>query len=146
MIPNTIQLTCPRCKHEFPFPYGQVDKEIHSLNLQRNKVIAKLHEINKRDFERTCGAERKKIIAELDNLDSEIRRLKGIRKAASLNHDKTVFDNFKMAVLDVVGRDEYLRILEYAENESKAYELAQMMKRPYQRARYKAEVVSISKL
>ena len=145
-LPYFIQLTCPKCKHEFSFPYGDVDAELEKVQQQKVEVLRRLHEINKSSFNRPYGQQRKQTIEELDRLTAEARRLKALRKVAHVNVDRTIFDNFKFAVCDLVGEEEFQKLIEYATKEAEAYDIARTMNRPYTRAKYKTKVISVTKL
>lgn len=142
------QLTCPKCKHEFAYDSGHIDSEIARLSAEVTSLIRQLSEHNllpkDEQYRRTAWWKRTK--ARLAKAQEELANAKSFRKVADQQVDKIMMRILKDFIKEELGEEAYKRVIENAEKEMEAYNVADMMKHEYSKASYKTGATSINKL
>lgn len=142
------QLTCPKCKYEFEYDNGQIDKditrlgnEIHDMDLQMAEYKMLPYEIQKERSEwykrikyaKSCKAK-------------EIGELKARRKISDQQIRRYEYEIFKLLVKDLIGSDAYMDLIDKTQEELEAYKISGLMRHEYTRSNSKTNVTNINKL
>lgn len=142
------QLTCPKCKHEFAYDNGHIDAKIARLQAEFQSLQRQLseHKMLPKDeqFRRTAWWKRTK--ARFAQVQEELVAAKAFRKVSDQQVEKFKHDAFKHLVREYIGDEAYIRLMEQAEADCKAYEISGLMRHEYTRSNAKANVTSINKL
>lgn len=142
------QLTCPKCKHEFQYDNVFFDKNISRLGVEIQDIILQLCEHKKlpknEQYARTdwwLSAKRA-----LAAKQKELAELKALRKISDqqLNHYKDQV--FRALVKELVGEEEYKRLIDKTLEELEAYRESGLMRHEYTRSNAKSNITSINKL
>ena len=142
------QMICPKCHYEFHYDNGYYDDNIARLGveiqeiilqLQKHKQLPKHEQYMKTEW--WLAAKRA-----LTEKQKQLAELKAFRKIANQQRDNYMFGYFKGAVKEICGEAIYKKCLEKAMKEAEAYTTAEIMKTPYSKANYKADVISVNKL
>lgn len=142
------QLTCPKCKHEFAYDNGHIDREI-----SRNAVA--ITSLNKEiaDFKLLPADERKRKKAwhlrttqKLAELHKKQSQLKAFRKVADQQVNEVMLQTLKSLIKEEYGEAAYKKLIEKALKEMEAYKISGLMAHEYTRSNSKANVTSINKL
>lgn len=142
------QLTCPKCKHEFAYDNGHIDRKIArnaSEITALNKQIAefKLLPVDEQKRRKPLILRTKARVAELVQEQSE---LKSFRKIADQQVNEMMLKVLKDLIKEEIGEPAYKKLMEKALKELEAYEISGLMMHEYTRANYKTAVTSINKL
>ena len=141
-----LQLTCPYCKHEFPYNNGKLDADISEIGQRLQTIHRRLAEIK---FERHDGEswyERKLLIKEQTVLQEKIAGLKAIRKAADQQILFYSYNFLKEIIKEKYGQAEYMAIMRQVEENLQAYKIRDMMKHEYSKGPSKSTATSVEKL
>lgn len=142
------QVTCPNCQYEWHYDNGYYDDnisrlgiEIHNIELQliKHKQLPKSEQYARTDWwlsAKRAVSEKKKEIAEL----------KAIRKQFDQQIKAYEYQVFKNLVKELVGEDEYKKLISKMESELEAYQASGLMRHEYTRSNSKSDVTRINKL
>lgn len=144
----SYQLTCPKCKHEFQYDNGYVDKNITRLGHEIQDINLQLAEhrllpFNEQRARTDWWLRAKRSLAEKQK---ELGELKAIRKVADQQINAYEYMIFKAILKDMIGQEEYQKILERVLDEVKAYKESGLMRHEYTRSNSKSGVTNINKL
>jgi hypothetical protein len=143
-----LQMTCPHCKHEFPYDNGKLDMQISKLGQRIHEINAELTRIKAMSFTERKKRERTRrlLAVELTEANVKIGELKAVRKACDQQIKFFEYQTFKNIVKEKYGEAEYQKIIAQVQEELKAYKISGMMLHEYTRSNAKANVTSINKL
>ena len=84
-----LQMTCPYCKHEFPYDNGKIDMQISRLGQRINEIDAELAMIKAMSFTERKKRERARqlLVIELTEARVKISKLKSVRGSYSLYNE-----------------------------------------------------------
>lgn len=126
---SKVQLTCPKCKYEFPFNLGEVDtkreelgRDIRSImeQLTKFKLLSPEEQQEKLEWKR-------RTVYKLECLRKECRDLKTKSKGV---HDELTRQNYsilKQVIRDFYGDKEFARCINEVIERGKAYNLSSTM-------------------
>lgn len=142
------QLTCPKCKYEFHYDNGYYDDNITRLGREIAEINCQIADYNclsdeekkkKKDwYNRTKRAYMYKT--------KEIGELKAFRKISDQQVKHYEYDTFKRLVRDLVGQEEYMRLIGEMKKELEAYTISGQMRHEYTRSGSKSSVTSLKNL
>lgn len=142
------QVTCPKCKHEWHYDNGFYDDNITrlgieirdiTLQLQEHKLLPKAEQYARAEWWRSA----KRALAQKQKEHAE---LKATRKMYDQQIKAYEYQVFKNLVKEIIGEDEYIKLLDQMNKELEAYQISGLMRHEYTRANSKNDVVSINKL
>lgn len=142
------QVTCPKCKHEWHYDNGFYDDNITrlgieirdiTLQLQEHKLLPKAEQYARTEWWRSA----KRALAQKQKEHAE---LKATRKMYDQQIKAYEYQVFKNLVKELIGEDEYMKLLGQMNKELEAYQISGLMRHEYTRANSKNDVVSINKL
>ncbi len=120
-----VQLTCPKCKHEFSFNLGELDKQILELGKDIQSMSRQLAE-----FKTLSSEEQKKklywkkqVVYGLEKKKEQLKKLKIKSKAV---HDEVTRMNYhllKNVIKEFYGNDEFERCINEVIQRGKAYKI-----------------------
>lgn len=144
----SVQMTCPFCKNEFPFDNGELDRQIAAVGQRINQINRELAKIKSlpRPVRERKSDRRKCLVIEFTQLSQKISELKTIRKATDQQIRHYEYEEFKAAVKERFGDDEYKEIICVVQERIKAYKISGLMRHEYTRSASKPDVTSINKL
>lgn len=126
-----VQITCPRCKHEFPYNKNALDKKI-ALNGKRiDELNHKLKYINSMPKDKINKEEYNRIKYLYKTYSDLNADYKLIRETLHDNEDLTVFNNLKLAIKEIYGDEAYKLCMDKALRESNAYTTEKNMRNWY---------------
>ena len=147
MRPNKYQMTCPKCKYEFTYNNGYIDKNITRLGVEineRNQQFAKCKLLpEKEQRQRKRWAAELKVI--LMNKQKEIGELKAIRKVCDQQIRHYEYEVFKELVRERCGESVFRELLDLKDKELEAYKASGLMRHEYSR-KGGSSITSINKL
>lgn len=124
-----VQLTCPICKHEFPFNLGDIDTRAMELGRDIssiNKQLAEFKTLPIEEQKRKLGW-KKKTIYKLECLRKECKELKIKSKGV---HDELTRQNYsiiKQVIKEFYGDKEFERCINEVIERGKAYNISSTM-------------------
>lgn len=142
-----VQLVCPKCNHEFQYNNGYFDKNITQLGIEITTIMHQLaeHKLKPKSEQYANTDWWLKTKKALAIKQKQIAELKGFRKLADQQREKQEYQAFKNAVKEICGEKIYKQCLEIMLDETKAYDIPDMAKVEYTRA--KGEIItSVNKL
>lgn len=142
------QLTCPKCHYEFKYDNDYYDSNIARLGVEIHEIERQLaeHRLLPYDEQRRrtdWWLRAKKSLAEKRK---EVAELKAFRKISDQQRRRQEYHTFKRLTRELVGEEQYFKIIEEMEQELKAYDVSGLMKHEYTRANNKSNITSINKL
>ena len=142
------QVTCPKCHHEWHYDNGYYDDNITRLGIEIQDIIMQLrdHKLlpKSEQYARTdwwLSAKRA-----LTQKQKELAELKAIRKIYDQQIKLYEYQTFKNLVKELVGEDEYQKLIRVMESELEAYQASGLMLHEYTRSNSKSNVTSINKI
>ena len=142
------QVTCPKCHHEWHYDNGYYDDNITRLGIEIQDIIMQLrdHKLlpKSEQYARTdwwLSAKRA-----LTQKQKELAELKAIRKMYDQQIKLYEYQTFKHLVKELVGEDEYQKLIRVMESELEAYQASGLMLHEYTRSNSKSNVTSINKI
>ena len=142
------QLTCPKCKHEFTYNNGYLDKNITRLGCEIQNIIMQLanHKLlpKPEQMRRTDWWLRTK--KALSEKQKELAELKAIRKVSDQQIKEYEYVIFKQITKEFVGEAQFKKFIEQMTEELEAYKTSGLMRHEYTRSNAKSNVTSINKL
>lgn len=144
-----MQMTCPFCKREFPYENDEVDRRLHEIGikieetkaqLQRYKIMPKYQKTNE------TWKEKQFYINQLNRLNLEYRELKDFRRKGEFQKGSLEYRAFKSLVKELIGDKKYMELWDKVNEEMKAYDISELMKKYYSRSSSKPDVTSINKI
>lgn len=144
----SYQLTCPKCKHEFAYNNGYLDRNIARLGCEIQDIINQLAEHNmlpkpQQRMKTDWWLRTKKALSEKQK---ELAELKAIRKVSDQQIKEYEYQIFKNIVKEAVGDIQYKKFIEQMKVELEAYKISGLMRHEYTRSNAKSNVTSINKL
>lgn len=122
-----VQITCPQCKHEFPYNKASLDKKIAWVGKRINEYNKLISSLSKIPEEKLNKEEFKRLNKEKERLQDMLVDLKLTRETLKAEEDRNVFNNFKEVVKEFFGKDEYFRCLDEALRRSASYNTENIM-------------------
>ena len=122
-----VQITCPNCKHEFPYNKVALDKKIHMLGQKINELNRLKQKLKNIPEENLNKEELKRIDKRLDTYHEILSDLKLTRETLKEQEDKNILNNLKQVIRENYGKEIYDRFLDEALRRSAAYETSDMM-------------------
>ena len=141
-----IQMTCPYCKREYPWDNGKTDADIAKVQSRITAIHKRLVELKAMPYMPDANKERRKLGLELSQLNETSNKLKLTRKLLDQQRHRQEYGIFKELVRDLIGEEEYMKLIEKMEEEMQAYNISEMMKHSYTRSNNLKSVTSINKL
>lgn len=143
-----LQMTCPHCKHEFPYDNGKLDMEISKLGQRMHEIMLEMTRIKAMPYaeRKKRERERKMLGVELAEKQVKMGELKAVRKACDQQIKFFEYQTFKDIFREKYGEAEYKKILALVQEEMKAYKISGLMMHEYTRSNAKTNVTSINKL
>lgn len=140
------QITCPKCKHEFAYNYGDVEAEIRQVGIEIQSLKAKLAEFKTLPYskQQELYSDRKYWVRKLENLAKRKAELKATKQHAHDTIEVYVEKNFKRYVKEELGEARYIELWDKARQEAQSYSITETMKAPY--SSKKPSVTSINKI
>ena len=140
------QITCPKCKHEFAYNYGDVEAEIRRTGIEIQELKTKLAEFKTLPYSRQqeLYADRKYWVRKIEGLAKRRAELKALRQRAHDTIEVYVEKNFKHYVKEELGEARYIELWDKAREDAQSYSVADTMKAPYSSKRPSA--TSINKI
>lgn len=144
----SLQMTCPYCKREFPYDNGKLDADISKIGQRINEINCELTHIKALPpaARRKKEGRRKVLSMEITKLQVKITELKTVRKACDQQIRHYEFELWKNLVRERYGEKEFRSMLEMVQEELKAYQAGDLMRREYTRSQHKSNVTSVNKL
>lgn len=148
MANRKYQLTCPKCKYEFEYDNGQLDKDITRLGQEIHDIDSQIAEYKMLPYE--IQKERSEWYKRVKYAKSckakELGELKAKRKISDQQIKHYEHEIFKRLVKDLLGRDAYMDLIDKMKEELEAYKISGLMWREYTRSNSKSNVTNINKL
>ena len=140
------QITCPKCKHEFAYNYGDVEAEIRQNGIEIQELKAKLAEFKTLPYskQQELFNDRRYWVRKIEKLAKRSAELKAIRQHAHDTIDVYIERNFKHYVKEELGEARYVELWDKARQDAQSYNVADTMKVPY--SSKKPSVTSINKI
>lgn len=141
------QMVCPKCRHEFTYDNGYIDKNIVRLGAEiqeitiwmaRYKLLSPAEKARKK-------AHRDRLALDRAEKQKELSELKAIRKVCDQQIKHFEYTVFKELVKERYGEAVYKELLERVTAELAAYKASGLMLHEYSRKGGKS-VTSVSKL
>ena len=147
MRPSKYQMTCPKCKYEFTYDNGYIDKNIARLAAGIREIHLQLADFNlltKREkLQRKEWAD--KLKRTLAIKQKEIGELKAIRKVCDQQIRHYEYEVFKELVREKFGETAFRELLDMKDKELEAYKASGLMRHEYSRSGG-GSITSINKL
>ena len=141
------QLTCPKCRHEFAYDNGDIDRKITNLRVELADTNAKLER-----FRKMNSIKKREKIELRDDLQirkaeiiKELTELKAYRKVADQQINSYSYMVFKELVKEQFGETVYRNLLDKTDAELAAYKASGLMRHEYSRKGGKT-ITSVNKL
>lgn len=141
------QLVCPKCKHEFAYDNGELDKRITELGLEINSIelqIAQYNALPPGEKKKREDWKKRAAISRLQKTQ-EIKRLKAYRKVADQQRKHAELTLFQNLIKETYGDEVFREMLEKVQAEMEAYQTSGLMWHEYSRANGQS-ITSINKL
>ena len=122
-----VQITCPNCKHEFPYNKQALEKRINQIGWDINNLNKRIKKVKKIPPEQLNLDELKRLENEKDYMVNILNDYKLQRETLKESEDRNVFENLKMALREIGGDEMYKLCMDRALRDSKAYQLEEMM-------------------
>lgn len=141
------QMTCPKCRHEFTYDNGYIDKNIVRLGAEiqemgiwfaRYNMLSPAEKAKKKAY-------RDRLRVEMAEKQKELSELKAIRKVCDQQIKHYEYTVFKELVKERYGEAVYKEFLEKVTEELAAYNASGLMLHEYSRKGGKS-VISVNKL
>ena len=120
-----VQLTCPKCKHEFSFNLGELDAQILELGRDIQSIIRQLAEFNmlseKEQQEKTGW--RKATVFALQKKKEQLKKLKIKAKGVHDELTRVNYQLLKNVVKELYGNEEFERCMNEVIERTKAYKI-----------------------
>lgn len=121
-----IQLTCPKCKYEFSFNLGDLDKQILELGKDIQSITGQLAEFKvlSKSEQKEKEFWRKQTIYALAKKKEELSKLKIKRKSV---HDEVTRINYQLiknVIKDFYGNEEFERCINEVIERGKSYKIS----------------------
>ena len=139
MKSQMTQLVCPHCHYEFQYNNGKIDAKIHACH-EKLGYLYERRAMVRGNFKR--AKEYKQIGIEIAKVTKKLNHLKDYRKLADQQREKQEFAAFKNAVKEFWGEDGFRRCLDYMQEETSAYTIADVAKGIYSKASHNGAVVN----
>lgn len=136
MRPSKYQMTCPKCKYEFTYDNGYIDKNITRLGIEINEINRqfanfKLLPASEQRKRRDWAAKLKVILV---TKQKEISELKAIRKVSDQQIRHYEYEVFKALVRERYGETAFRELLDLKDKELEAYKASNLMRHEYSRS------------
>ena len=143
-----VQLTCPYCKHEFPFDNGWIDEEYEKAKKDFQDSSAEITRLKSlpRSVQRQYEGRIKALGLRILDAQNRCTALKKVRKQKDQQLNAYSYFIFKGLVRDEVGEKRWNELIEATNKELEAYRLSGLMWHEYTISRSKTPVTSINKL
>lgn len=120
-----VQLTCPKCKHEFAFNLGELDTQILEIGRDIQSILRQLAEFKTLSIEEQNKKFywKKQTVFALEKKKEQLKNLKIKSKAV---HDEVTRMNYKLlkdVIKDFYGNDEFERCINAVIERSESYNL-----------------------
>lgn len=122
-----VQLTCPKCKHEFSFNLGDLDTQILELGRDIQSIsgqLAQFKTLPEKEQRQKLGWKRQTIFA-LEKKKEQMRKLKTKSKAV---HDEVTRANYhllKNVIKEFYGNEEFERCINEVIERGKGYNISE---------------------
>ena len=123
-----VQITCPNCKHEFPYNKKALETRIKQLGQAKYKITLELKKCNENSENNN---KRKRLLNEMFNYEERINDYNLLNSTLKENEDLTVFNNLKLAIKEIYGDEAYKLCMDKALRESNAYTTEKNMRNWY---------------
>lgn len=141
------QMVCPKCRHEFTYDNGYIDKNIVRLGAEIQEIViwlAKYKLLSPAEKAKE-KAYRDRLVLEKAEKQKDLSDLKAIRKACDQQIKHFEYTVFKELVKERYGEAVYKELLEKVTEELAAYKVSGLMLHEYSRKGGKS-VTSVNKL
>lgn len=121
-----VQLVCPKCKHEFNFNLGDLDKQILELGRDILSISRQLAEFKTLSSEEQTKKLywRKQAIYGLEKKKEQLKKLKIKSKAVHDEVTRTNYHILKNVIKDFYGDKEFERCINEVIERGKAYKIS----------------------
>ena len=147
MRTSKYQMTCPKCKYEFTYDNGYIDKNITRLGIEINEINRQF--VNFKLLPASEQRKRKDWAAKLKVIlvtkQKEISELKAIRKVCDQQIRHYEYEVFKALVRERYGETAFRELLALKDKELEAYKVSGLMRHEYSR-RGGGSIASINNL
>ena len=127
-----VQLTCPKCKYEFPFNLGKTDEDLMKIGKEIQNINKQLASYNKLSIKQPEQiAWRERAVLKLGYLHKEYADLKAKSKVVHEKLNEYSYKILKDIIKDFYGEKEFIRCINELVEREKAYTLDSAMNLDY---------------